>query len=730
MKSTLQQSFKLAISMALMYWLALTFNWDFPKYGALAIALISLDTTGASLKKGAMRIVGTLFGLAIGIAGVSIFSQNASGMLIFLTTYIAAVSFFMPASRYPYAWYVAGFIPPLVWATTYGTIHNAFDYAVFRFLETAAGIVIYMTVDALVWPSRAGKKIGPIGCQLWNQTVSLFDLYCGGEDTPAESELAANERAQAAGAAMKLIATIDAAFRDTPQVGRKRSYWTAFEKSLRNFGNALDGWRISLSDCRRSELDQVLEYYDETISKIRERLLLIGSIWKGAFPSRRLKENEINRLMELRNSEWNPLNKVIQDLSGFDQATLINYLNQLRALELASIELMECVAPLATDGPTLGTKQDALPIQPDSRATPSLSQFQNILIPLIAFPAGWMLWIFFNPPGGPSLPSTTATFALLVAMSSSFRILKLIPILFAVMLGLVAPIYFLVMPKLNNGPELFGLIFVYVFCINMIFSVRQPLVKTLSLVFFVMLTGISNDQTYSFSAIAIGAQMLLIAVLIVGIVQTIVSPYRPDRSLIRELRAFFKSCHDLSSRFSRRPDREVTQGESDFQHSQALLNPLNTHLKNVLAAAKMIPNNSDTSAPQIAQSLSHSLVNVANRLVAVDLAYRAYSKHRLEISDDLGILIDQTLDSLTNVLQEWAKWNVTAFRNRESSVRDLAIEARHLLKKQTQRDSDYGEKTAATFIMVGAVRGLVDAVRHTQDVFDQCRWNTWAIAKF
>ncbi len=64
----MQQAFKLALSMTLLYWLALSLNWDLPKYGALAIALISLDTTGASLHKGIMRIVGTTVGLARGAA--------------------------------------------------------------------------------------------------------------------------------------------------------------------------------------------------------------------------------------------------------------------------------------------------------------------------------------------------------------------------------------------------------------------------------------------------------------------------------------------------------------------------------------------------------------------------------------------------------------------------------------------------------------------------------------
>jgi hypothetical protein len=71
-----QQAFKTALSLALLYWLALSMNWDMPKYGALAIVLISLDTTGASLQKGVMRMIGTTVGLVVGLLGLALFAQD------------------------------------------------------------------------------------------------------------------------------------------------------------------------------------------------------------------------------------------------------------------------------------------------------------------------------------------------------------------------------------------------------------------------------------------------------------------------------------------------------------------------------------------------------------------------------------------------------------------------------------------------------------------------------
>ena len=87
----LQEAFKLALSMMLMYWLALWMNWDMPKYGGLAIVLVSLGTVGASLQKGLMRIVGTTFGLLVGLLTLSLFAQDRWPTTLVLASYLLVI---------------------------------------------------------------------------------------------------------------------------------------------------------------------------------------------------------------------------------------------------------------------------------------------------------------------------------------------------------------------------------------------------------------------------------------------------------------------------------------------------------------------------------------------------------------------------------------------------------------------------------------------------------------
>ena len=171
----LQEAFKLALSMMLMYWLALFMDWDMPKYGGLAIVLVSLGTSGASLEKGLLRIVGTTFGLAVGLLMLSFLAQERLLTMVFLASYLVVVGYFMQTSRRTYAWYVAGFLPPLVWSTTYMKVDNAFHYAIFRYLETTAGIVIYTLVSTFIWPRNAGDQLNQQGKAFWKGFRNLFE---------------------------------------------------------------------------------------------------------------------------------------------------------------------------------------------------------------------------------------------------------------------------------------------------------------------------------------------------------------------------------------------------------------------------------------------------------------------------------------------------------------------------------------------------------------------------
>ena len=170
----LQEAFKFALSMVLTYWLSLWMDWDLAKYGALAIVLISLSTSGASINKGVMRVIGTAIGCVVGLILVEWFSQARWSMMLALSGYLIFTGYYLQTSRYPYAWFVAGFMPLVIWSDTYGTVDNSFHFAVFRLLETASGVIIYSLVSVLLWPQTAGAQFYRLGGEYLDQLCQLL----------------------------------------------------------------------------------------------------------------------------------------------------------------------------------------------------------------------------------------------------------------------------------------------------------------------------------------------------------------------------------------------------------------------------------------------------------------------------------------------------------------------------------------------------------------------------
>lgn len=530
----LQQAFKIALSMMLLYWFALWVNWDMPKYGGLAIALISLDTTGASLLKGILRIIGTTFGLAIGLAGIALFSQNEILTLFFYTFYLVCIGYFIQTSRYPYAWFVAGFLPTLIWATTYGKVDNAFHYAVFRYLETTAGIVIFTLVSIIFWPRKAGDELNQQGQELWSEFHNLFNLY---RQQLVKGVLPAEApplRTKLAGMMVKSGQTLLAAYTDSPTIKAKKREWESLRLNTRALSDAMELWQQCINDCQHLELERLLPQLHLVLDRVEQRLQRFLEFWEHRTTGNQIKKSDSDDAL-LQNMKLELNHERLTHLSQIDRASLLSFIEQLNLLDLTSSELLQTLSQISEISSRPKTKSQVLPKKLYQQSLWDPLRFLKGLLPAACFVVAFYFWIYFDPPTGPSIPNMAAIFGLLVLLNSFNAQSLLLPILVAIW-GVVAPIYFLLMPQLSTGTELLGFIFCFTFSIAVIFTGRLSALRTLILVVFVMMTGISNQQSYSFVGLVDGALMMSLSLIIVAIVQALFNPLRPEEILLKTVR--------------------------------------------------------------------------------------------------------------------------------------------------------------------------------------------------
>jgi len=240
-KIQLQEAFNLALSLMLFYWLALYMDWELSKFGALAIVVTSLSTSGASLNKGVMRVTGTGIGALAGFVLLSWFSQSPLGMLLATAVYLVFVGYFIQTTRQGDTWFNAGLLAVAVWSSSYMQIDTAFHIATNRFLETAAGVLLFTVVSALLWPRTSGAALQQQGQALWEGMQELFKQYRRQLSTGAVSAETAELRPRLAGEYQQMLATLDAAYSDTPRVGTQKRSW----EILRRLPRAGSGYTAS-----------------------------------------------------------------------------------------------------------------------------------------------------------------------------------------------------------------------------------------------------------------------------------------------------------------------------------------------------------------------------------------------------------------------------------------------------------------------------------------------------
>ena len=172
-----RQAIKLALSMALFFLFGLWTNQDHFNYGALAIVICSLGTRGATLEKAIARVIGTTFGVVVGVIILALFNHDRWATMLAFSGYLVFVSYFMQGSRNDYAWYVAAFVPLVVWGDNFPHFDQSFNFAADRWLETTLGVVLYTIVDLILWSTQAVDQLNQQGQSLWTDVQALMAGY-------------------------------------------------------------------------------------------------------------------------------------------------------------------------------------------------------------------------------------------------------------------------------------------------------------------------------------------------------------------------------------------------------------------------------------------------------------------------------------------------------------------------------------------------------------------------
>ena len=728
-KIQLQEAFKLALSLMLFYWLALFMDWDMPKFGALAIVVTSLSTSGASLNKGVMRVVGTGLGALAGFVLLSWFSQSPLGMLLATSVWLVFVGYFLQTTRQGDTWFNAGLLAVAVWSSSYMRVDTAFHFATTRFLETAAGVLLFTIVGALLWPRTSGASLQQQGQALWEGLQALFRQYRRQLSTGTAPAEAAELRTRLAGEYQQLLATLEAAYADTPKVGAKKRSWEILRVNLRAFGNAQELWRESINDCRELDLGTLLPGLPAALDTLEQRLQRGHKLWQEQKTD--IIEQAPDDTALLTEISLQADGHGCKGLSHFQQAALMNFVTQLQALDRSSRELLQTLRVLACldpDSKLPGHTKTTDPFQPSAW---NPERLLKATFPAICWIAGYAFWVFINPPGGPAIPMMAAVFGLMMVMAPA-NLFGLLIVLLLSMFITVAPVYLFLMPTLDSGFGLLALIFIYTFVFGYLGG-RSPILKMGPLAMFVMMVDINNQQTYSFIALVTAGLVMMLGISIVVIVHRLLSPMHPEKILLRSMHRFLTGSARVIANFQLRSARQQRRNRNRRKRVfETAILPVSAQLLDIEKNLDypLFPDNT----PEKVQRLADSLQSVRLRLQTLEANFTTAASESPELLRYVGALNEKWRERIQKLFEKWARLEQTDVLINEWHTQPSLSQELEQRLDSLQQDSkldEFDEQALRNiYALIGSTRSLLEAMQELGDSMKQINWNQWAVARF
>ena len=232
------------------------------------------------------------------------------------------------------------------------------------------------------------------------------------------------------------------------------------------------------------------------------------------------------------------------ELSHFHKAALVVSRKRMQVLESLTCVLFDTISDIRGFG-KLDTAVDTPAREPDA-FIPDPERITSAVRAMLVLWLAWLSLVYIGDiPGGTGLVAIAGPFGMAISTMPQVPISKLFkPLVTSLLFASV--LYIFLMPKLSGFIGLGMMIFATTFTLCYLFAEpRQMLGRVFGLALFIVIAGISNDQTYNFLTITTTAMMFVIIFAILFITAQIPFSPRPERNVLRLLGRFFSSCEYL-----------------------------------------------------------------------------------------------------------------------------------------------------------------------------------------
>lgn len=528
--SKIKESIKTALAMTIAYGIALSLNWDRPMWAGFAVAFISLATVGQSFNKAAMRMLGTFLAIGVAFIIIATTSQDRWIFITLLAAYIGFCTYMMSGAKHNYFWNVSGFVCAIICFHAGPSSENAFSIAALRAQETGLGILVYSIIALLIWPSNSRNDFYAVAHKLALTHCKLFQTYVELISSPNLKKQALESRFQEIQIRAQFNSLLEAAETDSQEVKQKQQLWRKYQSKTIELVEIFENLRNNIKSLHRLDVNKYLLNYEKFIYEINNRLEQIANIQAGK------STNYIPADISLSQNK-----EASYKLLNFQKAALALTVTYFQKIEIVTSDILKITTDLDSD---------KCPKKYITQALESKKIFildydrlaYAVRIIFIMFLAFFSVIYIDGMPTNYTIVTISTVFGMFISTMPQLNVwLLLKPALFSISFS--GLIYIFLMPQLSSYMTLGPLIFAITFAICYLFSSpKQALGRTFGLAMFIVITGIDNQQSYSFLTVANTMLVFPLAFFFISITAYLPVSWIPRHVISRLLKRYFFSC--------------------------------------------------------------------------------------------------------------------------------------------------------------------------------------------
>lgn len=502
------------LALVLAYGVSLSMNWSNPQWAGIAVMSVGLESEGATLGKGGLRLLATVGAAVAALTMIALFPQERWAFFTALSLYVAFCGYKMLGSRYGYAWRVAAYVGAII-AINPGAPDgiNDFAVAVERCLENVTGVASVLLVGLVVQPARTLPQLRALLEHLGTEVAVLLGPTSTAAGAPGQL------KAELRGYEGMLQSAIGASF----AIREQRHYWRVVGSQLQRLAATAALWHLAIEGLGERTLHRLTEQAAPVLESLQVRLGEVGPL-----------------LIATAFQKPTPLCPPVAPPSGDGSAEELSPADRGDLqVALATLERIERVSG------TLWMKPCPPPQQPLTPA-PWVPDPDHLRVAVRLALGVWiaaLAWILVpDVPGGASLVVITTVFLVVLALAGVKAQMMLLPFLQSLAVG--GLIYVLILPHLSGFASLGLLLFLcgFGFCLQ---YHKHPAKRTLSIDFLLISLAITNQQEYNFVGYLNRCLAIFLALGIIAITQEVPWSSKPHRRCFMLLRRLHSSCNTL-----------------------------------------------------------------------------------------------------------------------------------------------------------------------------------------